>query len=95
MAAAVFAVAAVILGWVLARRHLPIALVGAMLWAAGVDATLGLIGDGGLGGSTAGVVVAAIAAVAIEFGVMRPAAAPEESPHSPRPRHGTLSGRLA
>ncbi len=95
LAAGVFAAAAVVLGWVLTARHLPLALVGAMLWAAGVDAALGLIGDGALGGSTAGVVVAAVAAVAIEFGLMRPAGTPAEP--APRARAGrrALSGRLA
>ena len=46
LGAGVFALAAVALGWVLALRHLALALLGAMIWAAGADAALALVGDG-------------------------------------------------
>jgi hypothetical protein len=66
-----FALAAIALGWVLSARHAPIALLGAMLWAAAVDAVLGALGDGGLGGQSAVLVAAAGAAVVVEFGLLR------------------------
>ena len=58
--AGVFALAAVVLGWILRARHLAFALLGAMVWAAGVDAALSLVGDGVLGADPVGVVVAAL-----------------------------------
>jgi hypothetical protein len=70
LGALTFALAAVALGWVLSARHAPIALLGAMLWAAAVDAALGALGDGALGGQSAVLVAAAAAAVAIEFGLL-------------------------
>jgi len=76
--AAVFAASAVLLGWVLSARHASIALLGAMLWAAGLDAALGLVGNGALSGSPALLVLGGAAAVAIEFRSPRvePGAAP-------------------
>ena len=65
--AAVFALAAPVLGWVLSARHAALALLGAMLWAAGTVAALGVVADGALGDAPLGVVAAAAAAVAIEF----------------------------
>jgi eukaryotic-like serine/threonine-protein kinase len=79
LGALTFALAAVTLGWVLSARHAPIALLGAMLWAAAVDAALGALGDGALGGQSAVLVAAAAAAVAIEFGLLR-APDPEAPP---------------
>ena len=69
--ATVFAASAVVLGWVLSAGHASIALLGAMLWAAGLDAALGLVGNGALGASPALLVFAGAAAVAIEFRVGR------------------------
>jgi eukaryotic-like serine/threonine-protein kinase len=69
--AAAFAAAAVVLGWVLRAEHVSIALLGAMLWAAGVDAALGMIGNGALGGHSLVVVAAAALAVGVEFGLVR------------------------
>jgi hypothetical protein len=74
LGAAAFAAAAVGLGWALAVRHAPIALLGAMLWAAAVAAVLAAVGDGGLGGEQAALVLAAVASVAIEFGLRRDSA---------------------
>jgi serine/threonine-protein kinase len=79
LGALVFAVAAVALGWVLSARHAPIALLGAMLWAAAVDAAMGALGNGVLGGQSAVLVVAAGASVAVEFGLLR-ASRPDEPP---------------
>lgn len=79
--ALIFAAAAVALGWALQSRHLPLALLAAMLWAAAVDAALSLVGNGALGGHPVVVVGAAAAAVAIEFGLARAGFA--ESPSSP------------
>jgi eukaryotic-like serine/threonine-protein kinase len=71
LAAMAFALAAVALGWVLSARHAPIALLGAMLWAAAVAGILGSLGDGGLAGQRAVLVLAAGGAVAVEFGLLR------------------------
>jgi hypothetical protein len=71
LGAGVFALAAAVLGWVLAARHASIALLGAMVWAALVDAGLSAVGNGSLGGRPLGVVGAAVAAVGIEFLVVR------------------------
>ena len=59
--AAIFAAAAALLGVILRAGHIAVALLGALLWAAGLDAALRLVGDGG----TAGVPVVAVAAAAI------------------------------
>ena len=69
--ALVFAVAAVALGRLLAVAHASIALLLAMLWAAGVHGALALVGDGSLAENPVGVVVAALFAVAVEFGPRR------------------------
>ena len=90
--AGVFALAAVVLGWILRARHLAFALLGAMVWAAGVDAALSVVGDGVLGADPVGVVVAALTAVAIEFGPGR--SAPPRAARATG-RRGQLSGRLA
>jgi hypothetical protein len=91
----VFAAASVVLGWVLSARHASLALLGAMIWAAGVDAALSLVGDGALSANPAGVVIAATVAVAVEFALLR------GLPRAPAPTAGAqvaqqpLSGRLA
>jgi hypothetical protein len=71
LGAAVFAAASVALGWVLAARHLAVALLGAMIWAAGADAAMALVADGSLGDRPAGVVVGAGAALVVEFAILR------------------------
>ncbi len=80
LGAAVFAAAAAALGWILGARHASLALLGAMLWAAGVVTALGAVGNGALGDAPLGVVCAAAAAVAVEFAL--------------RGRSGPLGGRL-
>jgi hypothetical protein len=82
LGAGVFAIASVALGWVLAARHLAVALLGAMIWAAGAHAALALVGDGSLGDRPAGVVIAAAAAVALEFGLGRGSPRPAQQPAS-------------
>jgi hypothetical protein len=95
LGASVFAAASVVLGWVLSARHASLALLGAMIWAAGVDAALSLVGDGALSANPAGVVIAATVAVAVEFALLR------GLPRAPAPTAGAqvaqqpLSGRLA
>ena len=66
-----FAAAAVCLAALLRLRHASVALLAAMLWAAGVNAALAIVGDGGLGTNALGVVGAAAVAVAVEFGLLR------------------------
>ncbi len=98
LGAGVFALASVVLGWVLAVRHGALAVVAAMLWAAGVDAALAVVGNGSLGGKPAGAVLAAAVAVAIEFGLRRGASSDADTAGSPpadRVGRGPLSGRLA
>ncbi len=68
---AVFALAGVALGALLRLRHVSVALLAAMLWAAGVNAGLAAIGAGQLGSKPLGVVGAAAIAVAVEFGILR------------------------
>ena len=86
LGAGVFALAAAVLGWVLAARHASIALLGAMVWAAAVDAGLSAVGNGALGGRPLGVVGAAVAAVGIEFLVLR---GREPVWHRPRRANGS------
>ena len=86
LGAGVFALAAAVLGWVLAARHASIALLGAMVWAAAVDTGLSAVGNGALGGRPLGVVGAAVAAVGIEFLVMR---GREPVWHRPRRANGS------
>ncbi len=95
LGAGVFALAAVALGWALSARHLPLALLGAMLWAAGVDAALNLVGNGALGGHPVGLVAAGAVAVAIEFGLPRAADAELSQPPGAPGGRRALSGRLA
>ena len=95
LGAGVFALAAVALGWALSARHLPLALLGAMLWAAGVDAALNLVGNGALGGHPVGLVAAGAVAVAIEFGLPRAADAELSQPPGAPSGRRALSGRLA
>jgi len=72
LGAGVFAAAAVLLGIVLRARQLAIALLGALLWAAGFEAGLRSVADGGLAGRPAVVVAGALAAVIVEFRRRRP-----------------------
>jgi hypothetical protein len=86
LGAGVLALAAVALGWVLGARHASIALLGAMVWAAAVDAGLSTVGNGALGGRPLGVVGAAAVAVGVEFLVARTR---EPLWHAPRGADGS------
>lgn len=68
---AVFALAAVLFGLVLSVRHVSVALLAAMLWVAGVNGALALVGGGELAGGSLALVVAAAIAVAVEFAFLR------------------------
>jgi len=83
LGAAVFGLGAAVLGFVLRAGHVALALLGALLWAAGMEATLRIVANGALGGRPALIAAAAIVAVAVEFHLRppRPAAA-----HPPVPR---------
>jgi hypothetical protein len=88
LGAGVFALAAVTLGLLLRLRHASVALLAAMLWAAGTDAALSQVGNGALGGHPAGIVAAAALAVALEFGLLRgagPVLRPPGSANGSRP----------
>jgi eukaryotic-like serine/threonine-protein kinase len=65
--AATFAVAAVALGLVLRAGHVAVALLGALLWAAGLGAALRLVDAAQLGDRPILIAVAALAAVIVEF----------------------------
>ena len=99
LGATMFAVAAIALGRLLEMRHASLALLAAMLWAAGLNAALSVVGDGSLAGRPIVVVATAGVAVALEFGLRRsriedaePAAPQARPTHDPRAR---LAGRLA
>ncbi len=98
LGAAVFALAAVALGWVLSARHAAVALLGAMLWAAATDAAVSLVGDGDLGGRPLAVAAAAALAVVLEYGPRRARAGDHPRPADPVHGRGVarrrLSGRL-
>jgi hypothetical protein len=97
--AAIFAAAAVALGRLLELRHAALALLAAMLWAAAVNAALAVVGDGSLANRPIAIVATAAAAVALEFGVLRPRATGDDAPptHAPptHPPRGRFAGRLA
>ena len=65
--AVVFALAAVALGTVLRAGHVAVALLGVLLWSAGLEAALGLVADGGLSGRPLLIAAAALVAVILEF----------------------------
>jgi eukaryotic-like serine/threonine-protein kinase len=67
LGAAVFGVAAALLGLILRAGHIAVALLGALLWAAGLDAALRVVGDGGVAGIPVVAVAAAAIAVIVEF----------------------------
>jgi hypothetical protein len=91
LGALAFALAAVALGWVLSARHAPIALLGAMLWAAAVEAVLRTLGDGALGRQPAIVVAAAAVAAAVEFRLLRAPGGAEPDPDTHRPTGDQLA----
>jgi eukaryotic-like serine/threonine-protein kinase len=67
LGAAVFAAASFALGVILRAGHIAVALLGALLWAAGLDAALRIVGNGDLAGVPVVAVAAAAIAVIMEF----------------------------
>jgi hypothetical protein len=67
LGAGVFALSAVLLGVVLRAGHVAVALLGALLWAAGLEGALSLVGEGGLAGRPVLIAAAAVAAAILEF----------------------------
>ena len=91
----VFAGSAVALGAALSARHVPVALVGTLLWAASYDAALRLVAGGGGPGATPLLLAGAGAAVvAVEFLLLRDPDPERASGAEPSGRRA-LSGRLA
>src|SRR5215208_1328718 len=67
LGAAIFATAAATLGLILRAGHIAVALLGALIWAACLDAALRLVGDGDLAGVPVVAIAAAAIAVIMEF----------------------------
>jgi hypothetical protein len=67
LGAAIFATAAALLGLVLRAGHLALALLGALMWAAGLEAALRLVANGGLADAPLLLAAAALIAVIVEF----------------------------
>jgi hypothetical protein len=67
LGAAVFALAAVALGIVLRAGHVALALLGALVWSAGLEAALRVVADGRLAGRPALIAMAALGAVLVRF----------------------------
>jgi hypothetical protein len=86
LGAAVFALAAVALGVILRVGHVALALLGALLWAAGLEAGLQLVAEGGgLTDRPLLIVAAAVVAVILEFR-QRPAEPVDQPAPVPRTR---------
>lgn len=97
-----FAAGAAALGRVLAARHVGMALLGALLWAAALAAVLGLVGDGGLGTAPLVIAVSGLAAVVAEFRrrglsphLERPHRGPPTASPAPSPRRAPAAARTA
>ena len=67
LGAAIFAAASFALGVILRAGHIAVALLGAVLWAAGLDAALRIVGNGDLAGVPVVAIAAAAIAVIMEF----------------------------
>jgi eukaryotic-like serine/threonine-protein kinase len=67
LGAAVFALAAIALGLVLRAGHVALSLLGALVWAAGLEAALRIVADGRLAGRPALIAMGALAAVLARF----------------------------
>jgi hypothetical protein len=80
LGALVFALAAVALGAVLRAGQVALALLGALLWAAGLEGALRLVADGGLSARPLLIAAAALVAVIVEFRRRPPAPASRPAP---------------
>src|SRR4051794_25109585 len=89
--AVVFALAAIALGAVLRAGHIALALLGVLLWSAGLEAALRLVAGGRLGGSALLAAAAATGVVIVEFRRRAPRPAPRPAP-IPRARPAILGG---
>jgi hypothetical protein len=67
LGAALFAIAAGVMGLILRAGHVAVALLGALLWAAGLQAALHLVAGGELAGAPLLMAAAALIAVIVEF----------------------------
>jgi hypothetical protein len=67
LGAATFALAAILLGEILRARHIALALLGVLLWSAGLEGALRVVDDGALAGRPALIAAAALVAVVVEF----------------------------
>jgi eukaryotic-like serine/threonine-protein kinase len=67
LGAAIFGAAAGLLGVILRAGHMALALLGALLWAAGLEAALRLLADAALAGAPLLAAAAALIAVIVEF----------------------------
>ena len=89
LGAAVFALAAVALGVILRAGHVALALLGALLWSAGLEAGLQLVADGGgLTDRPLLIAAAALVAVIVEFRLRPPASRPARPAPIPRRSRG-------
>jgi hypothetical protein len=81
LGAIVFALAAVALGVILRVGHVAVALLGALLWSAGLEAGLQLVADGGgLSDRPLLIAAGALVAVIVEFRLRRPQAPARPAP---------------
>ena len=84
LGAAIFPAAAGLLGVILRAGHMALALLGALLWAAGLEAVLRLVADAALAGAPLLAAAAALIAVIVEF---RRRGARPAGRSAPIPRH--------
>jgi hypothetical protein len=80
LGAIVFAVGALTLGVVLRATHIAMALLGALLWSAGLEGALRLAADDRLAGRGVLIAAAAFAVVVVEFTLRRPRPASSRRP---------------
>ncbi len=80
LGAAVFALASALLGLVLRAPHIALALVGALVWSAGLEACLRVVADGSLSGRPALLALGAVAVVIADFRRRAPRPAPRMAP---------------
>ena len=80
LGAMVFALAALALGAVLRAGHVALALLGVLLWAAGLEGALRLVADGGLSARPLLTAAAALVALIVEFRRRPPAPAGRPAP---------------
>jgi eukaryotic-like serine/threonine-protein kinase len=66
LGAASFALGAIALGWILTARHLAVAALGGLLWAAALGAVLGMVANGELGERPLLLALGAAIALAVE-----------------------------